>query len=659
MRSLNRPVRAERGMALVNVMMAIFVLTVVVATTAIATMGEATLSFDQMRGQQALAIAEAGAYRALAELRRRLTVDLDAQVRRPTTSTLDIRHICRSKEAPPPGPSREIVEIVTNYAYPLALARSDWTRVGETGMLRLGTPAARIRITDVETGRVIGAFDATVHVRWSGAPASCRYGGDQPERETMEFDYAIVATGWSGTATRTVCLRSPFADRCADWLPSANPTDWAGSYALTGGAYRGWPVVIERASYAQWGLLSLDASDTWLATGARLDGPVHSNAEIRVAGNPEFSGMVTQVTPAMRFHNCGVANSIAIQDPPADPNGYLENPGCDDPTFGNAVRGGGQGVTPIPTPAAANPSRASVGLSPVGPNATDQEVNDRTTDLPDGTAPVPHGVYVMDQCGAPGCGGIYIRGDVAELALASSGGHQEIFVTVDAPADPARAKMRIVLEPITRAVTTYWGPGWSSSRAYPAGTFNGVLYVSGSITSNADPAVSSGLYGVVNRQMRLTIAAHGEMRITDHLVYEAPPAGPGDDPANVLGLYSVSSDVTLVGALAPTDLYIDAAVLAPSGRFWVEGWDRIPPRGNVYFLGATVQRSLGAFGGFGPQSGYGRVMTFDRRLRSTVSPPFFPQSGVYTAIRWPAAGAAFPDGDALYDRPAWEELIGP
>jgi len=93
----------------------------------------------------------------------------------------------------------------------------------------------------------VGEFHATVYIRWSGAPATCVYGAAQPEQETMRFDYAVVAAGRVGTAVRTVCLRSPFADTCADWLPSAPPAGWAGSQVLTGGAHQGWPVVITLA----------------------------------------------------------------------------------------------------------------------------------------------------------------------------------------------------------------------------------------------------------------------------------------------------------------------------------------------------------------------------------------------------------------------------
>jgi hypothetical protein len=51
-------------------------------------------------------------------------------------------------------------------------------------------------------------------------------------------------------------------------------------------------------------------------------------------------------------------------------------------------------------------------------------------------------------------------------------------------------------------------------------------------------------------------------------------------------------------------------------------------------------------------------MTYDWRLRSNVSPPFFPQTDIYTAVRWPSPAVIFTNGDALYDRPQWEETAG-
>lgn len=683
MTAIWRLLRAERGVALVTVMLIIFMLTVVVAALAIATMGESTQSFDQLRGQQALAVAEAGAYRALAELRRRLSLDLDVRIggasaADPVTTATTVHNICRQEGTP----ARRTVEIVTEYAYPITLGTSDWVLTGPDGgtaVLGIGSAGTRIAMTDQSTGAALGDFYALIAVRSSGRfdpDADCQFGGTVPEQLTMWFDYAILAVGRSGNATRTVCLRNPGADRCPDWFPVATALP-DGSYVASGGTIRGFPVVIEKASYSRWALMLLDVGNVWLYTGTTINGPVHSNTNIRIAGNPVLNDVVTQVDADMVFANCNPASPVTIAIPSSNPNATLRTPGCDNTTgtvFRSTVTGG---AANIPLPTNANPSRTSVGLSPSGPNATDQDVRDRTTDLPNGPGTVPDGLYVMDECGAPNCGGIYIRGDVQQMVLSSESDMQVIRLTTLTNPDPAKRNMKVIIDPVTRRVTTCWGfvgpdggadcSGWSNSRTYAPGTFNGVVYVSGAITYDPDPSTSTGLYGVVNRQTRLTIAAQGEINVTNHLVYEAPPAGPGHNPANVLGLYSVDSQVVIEGSLTPNDLYVDAVVLAPSsiaspapgqGGFWVRGWDRLPVKGNIYHLGGTVQGRFGAFGGFSPDSGYGRVMTYDWRLRSNVAPPFFPVTDTYTAVRWPSPSVIFATGDPLYDRPQWEEMVG-
>ncbi|MGQ0568519.1 MAG: hypothetical protein ACT4P5_03150 [Armatimonadota bacterium] len=670
MSTMYRFLRAEKGVAMMAVIMAIFILTIVVAALAIATMGESSLSFDQLRGQQALSVAEAGAFRALADLRRRLSTDLNSQIQsasslNPSGTETNVRNICQQAGGPP---ARSLVEILTNYAWPAALGSSDWARTGDTATISIGTAGSRIQMTDRGTGALIGDFYATAMVRPSGAPATCLFGASTPEQDIMWFDFAILAVGRSasGTAQRTVCLRSSLADRCPDWFPAPS-VGWQGSYTITGGTSSGWPVLIEKAAYSQWALMLLNVGSVWLFTGTNVNGPIHSNTNIRIAGNPSLNQAVTQVLPDMTMFNCGSQVNIAV--PPSNPNATLQTPGCDNTSgnvFGSTVTAG---VASIPLPSNANPSRTSTGLTPTGANATNQEVRDRTTALPDGPGPVPDGLYVMDQCGSPACGGIYIRGDVQQMVLSSENNDQVIRITTQTNPDPLKQNMKIIVDPTTKALTLCWnfiGPdpgvgdcsGWGNSQVYAGATFNGVVYVSGSITSDPDPAASSGLYGIVNRAMPLTIATENDLRITNQLVYEAPPAGPNHNPLNVLGLYSVTSNVTIVGALTPNDLYVDAVVLAPTGKFWVEGWNTLAPKGNVYSLGGTVQGTFGAFGGFSPTTGYGRVMTYDWRLASNVSPPFFPLTDIYTAPRWQTPNPVFTNGDPLYNRPEWEEMVG-
>ncbi len=610
----------EQGVALLTVMLAIFILTLVVAALTVATMGETTLSFDQLRGAQALAVAEAGAYRALAELRRRIEVDLRNQVEARATEAA-IRAVCTDQAR-----NREVI---TTYAVPGG--GSAWTDDGSKASLEIGTPGSPILMTERGTGAAIGAFSARVLVRQSGRAPACSPSGQTPERHEMWFDYAIVSTGTVQNATRTVCLRSPGADACPRWL--------AGNPAASG---QGFPVLVERAAYSQKALLVFGASDVWMFDTTTFPGPVHMNRYLQIWGGPTFLDLVSQSDNAVRFGNNGSPVFLATGS----------NPPYDVPRGGPIERG----APSIPAPdLSSNPARAAVGLPPSGSDPGPTEIRGGASDLPDSSGVVPQGTYIMDQrCSTTGCGGIYIRGDASRLVTAVEGGLQVIYVrvpgaSVATPVQPG-PDIKIVLDPGAATVTTFWGPLWEYTRTYNGVRLNGLIYVDGGITASR---VGEGLYGVVQQGTRLTIAATGEIRITDHLVYQRPPAGPGDNPQNVLGLWSRGGNVTIEGSLTPRNLYVDAAVLTPVGKFWVRGWNTLPDKGTISFLGGTVQQTYGEFGGFDPIRGYGRAMTYDWRLRSNVSPPFFPLTPGYTAPRWPVITP-----DVLYDKPQWEEMVG-
>jgi len=649
-----RSVRSQRGVALIAVMLALLVLSLIVSAMVFMTMGESTMSFGQLHNQQALAAAEAGAYRMLAELRHRVEVngELSTQLALRGATALELDAICR-------GDSHSVrlpINLLTDYAYPTT--GNDWRQAGDAAILELGTSTAPIVMSDSSTGAAIGSFHATLHVRSSGNPLrDCVLAGDD-SRFLMWFDYAIVSTGRVANAVKTVCLRSPNADRCADWVSGVS---WSPSND-------GVPILVQRESVARYAAMLLSSSPAGSSSfysGAVINGKVHSNSRIRITGNPTFNATVTQVDADMLFSGCGTDTNITIQQPSVNPNSYLRVPGCDLPTFNNTV------ATASPESAAGtNPARAAVGMAPydgAGEPAS-ADVRGASNDDAYAAGALRDGVYVMDACGASSCG-IYIQGDVQQMVLRSENGRQVILLTIGTSWDSAQRNQKIIVDPATGTVQRCWMlsgsdpgmgdcAGWASTRSYVGLTFNGVMFINGSITSDSNPAGSSGLYGMVNRNTRLTLAADREIRITDHLIYETPPAAPGHNPINVLGVWSRSGDVTIVGALTPHDVYIDAVILAPNGRFWVEGWNLPPARGNVYFLGSTVQNTFGAFGGFNPDTGYGRVMGFDWRLSSDVRPPHIPKAQHFTSVRLPSDAWIFAHGDPLYFRPEWEEVIG-
>ncbi|MGH2454617.1 MAG: hypothetical protein ACRDF5_12825 [bacterium] len=643
MRTLVRFGQEQSGVAMISALLAIFILTVVVAGLTMATMGETGVSFDQTRANQALHLAEAGAYRALAELRRRMVNDLDANVRAATPLTL--QGYCNSNEG---------WRIVATYG------GAGWVddAMNRRAVLAGGTAGAPIEVLDA-AGAVLGSFYATIYVRPADNsppnPNVCISSG--VESYQMLFDYFIVATGITRDAQRTICLKNPGnVTNCGEWVAAAapgapNPGDPVFDSAP---ASHGWMVLVEKASYSRWALMLLTSSAVWLTDSSSFNGPVHTNDRFLIWGDPTFGSSVAQTQPTVQFGNGGSPVLLAAD----------ENPPEDEPIY-QATRLA-LGAASIAAPTNNNPWWAVLGDDPARAGMpSNQDVRRATTALVDNTAAVPNGVYFMDQCGNPTCGGIFVQGSVANMVLAVESGKQTIIVI---PSNLALPPKKYILDSATDTRECTGPPAYATCVSKGKG-FNGMVFVKGAINYTAGNP-QTGLYGTVQRDTRLTIATDGRLAITDHVVYESPPVGANDPIPNVLGLYSWCStpptcparNVVVAGALAPNNLFIDASVLAPWGMFWVEGWNTLPDKGTLHFLGGTVQNTFGAWGGFATDAmgnvtgytGYGREMTFDARFLTNNAPPFFPLTNQYAAPRYPRLTP-----DPLYDRPLWEELTSP
>ncbi len=636
------PLRSQSGVAMVTAILAIFILTVVVAGLTMATMGETGISFDQSRSSQALHLAEAGAYRALAELRRRMVYDLDANVR--WADRLQVQGWCNGNQG---------WKFVSDYG------GAGWVddNANRRAVLSMGSAGAPIEVQDT-TGAVLGSFYATIYVRPADntpgpSPNVCNDTG--VESYQMLFDYFIVATGLTRDAERTVCLKNPGnVANCGAWLASVAPgsPDPGDDTWDSPPASHGWMILIEKASYSRWALMMLTTSSTWLTDSATFNGPVHTNDRFLIWGDPTFGSSVSQVQPDVMFGNGGSPVLLAAdQNAPTDVPNYLAT----------RMTLGAQSIL---APGDNNPWWAVLGDDPARSGMpSNADTRNRTTALADNGTPIPNGIYFMDQCANPSCGGIFVQGQVNNMVLAVESGKQTITIIPTLGVPPKK----YILDSSTDTRECTGPPSYATCVSMGKG-FNGVVFTTGAIAYTAGNP-QTGLYGTVQQDTRLTIAADGAIAVTDHLVYEAPPAGANDSVQNVLGLYAWCStaptcpnrNVTVVGSMTPNDLYIDASVLSPWGKFWVEGWDTLPDKGTLHFLGGTVQDTFGEWGGFAVDgsgniigyTGYGRDMTFDARFLTNNAPPFFPLTTQYTAPRYPRLTP-----DPLYDRPLWEELAG-
>lgn len=656
--------RDQSGVAMASALLAIFILTIVAASLVLASMGETSISASHIRSVQAFQLAEAGAYRALAELRKRISVDFDSNIR--SASRAEVANACASGRG---------WTLITTYADPLPaqeLGTVRWVNGQDSDRftsLAIGSSTSPIEVRDA-SGQLIGSFYATIYVRPDGTPNRCfDPGPNRPESYAMNFDHFIVATGIVRDAQRTICLKNSFnRANCGNWLASS---------AKAGASWdsrNGWELVVGEAAYSRWALMLLAppaGPGTFLFTGASYAGPVHSNGALAFWGTPTFTDSVTQVESQAWFGNGG--SPLALAD--------YHNPPRDEPNYAPERRLQ-RGVDPIPRPRNHNPFWAVLGNENCLADGscempTDRQIREQISELQPNDKRVPDGIYFVDGgrrsggCGQFTCGGIFVQGHVTRLQLVVDGNRQVIFI--DTAGD--RSRKISLLDSVVRVCD---GPDpYTVCRDVNHG-FNGMIFVNGNVTA-------AGLHGVVDADTRLTVAADGEIRITDNLVYENPPTGSRDSVPNILGLYAWCSNprldnscpetpqhgprnVTVDGAMTPgcegdpcPGLTIHAAVLAPWGQFWVEGYDTLPEKGTLHLLGGTVQARFGPWGSFVTDSngnvldtrGYAREMTYDPRFLVNFAPPFFPYTGIYTAPRF---GPLQPV-DTLYDRPIWEELV--
>ena len=106
--------------------------------------------------------------------------------------------------------------------------------------------------------------------------------------------------------------------------------------------------------------------------------------------------------------------------------------------------------------------------------------------------------------------------------------------------------------------------------------------------------------------------------------------------ADVLGL--VAEQNVVVSQAAPSDVTIQASIMALNESFAVENWWVGPPKGTLSVLGGMIQSRRGPVGTFSGStgatlSGYSKNYRYDTRL-ATMAPPFYPTTTQYRAIMW-------------------------
>lgn len=220
-----------------------------------------------------------------------------------------------------------------------------------------------------------------------------------------------------------------------------------------------------------------------------------------------------------------------------------------------------------------------------------------------------------------------------------------------------------VLEKLDTTVTpNVWRPVLNSE-GQAITHFNGVIYVDGGVDRFLGPTAAgtgatrpNASAPAVAAFSQLTLAAKETVRITGDLKYESPPCsssptrGAGGtvvgatcenlDATNVLGVYAESANI-LIGhnngygspLNAPDNVTIHAVLMAGKGIVGVEDFRSGTSHGTVNLLGGIIENDYGGFGTFNTatgnmSTGYSRTFTYDQRMYSTVSPPYFPTIGL-------------------------------
>lgn len=158
--------------------------------------------------------------------------------------------------------------------------------------------------------------------------------------------------------------------------------------------------------------------------------------------------------------------------------------------------------------------------------------------------------------------------------------------------------------------------GWTNQVvAAPA---NGAIFVNG-----GDAMVSGTLDG------SLTIGTSDNIVIEDHIDYAVDPqVDPTSD--DMLGL--IAEQEVQVPTSAPSNLRINASVMAIDESFDVVNSSSLPNKGNLTIYGGLIQTRRGTVGTISG-NGYTKDYHYDDRLAET-SPPFYPTTGEYEIVMW-------------------------
>jgi hypothetical protein len=468
-----------------------------------------------------------------------------------------------------------------------------------------------------------------------------RLSDDNPAVDPVVVEYNtsidIIPTGVDVPASTDITYKHTF--HYAYTLTSEGDANIGGQHNQATRVKTGFfDLSVERPSFATYGYFTEHMRDAkgnqlWFYDGEVYGGPTHVNSTTDSSafyGNPTFTG-----------------DFSSVQGNPGDTyqtSGAIVAGGPDAPEFQQAQK---WGVAPIDLPdnhwsqlrAAVGDTEHASDQNPV----TDTEL--RTLMGMGGAGPISQGVYYAPNDNSTGSaaplGGIYVKGDAAEIKFETDGDSQIVTITQNntdgGTYDGAQTwVLRDNLASGSVTVTHNGSPAgtWSNTN------LNGVIHVDGKVAALKGDGSSTP---DIQPDAQITLSVANDIMVADNITYSEDPRGPdgvsgnADDtnPANVLGLFTSGGNVMLAKT-APADLQLHASVLAAANNKGVgaeglatpTGYDKAyPDKGKWNLLGGLIEntdQTTGVIYSSGLKTGYTWNFNYDNRFKAGVAPPYFP-----------------------------------
>ncbi len=581
----------EQGMALITTMMCLMLCTSLGLAVLFNSTGEAALSGGFMRNEQAFYAADAGIGIAREAIRKELNNAIKNPTITPATLSYSTRVVYDN------GVPYTLVTVDTAQ---LSTALSNSQLLGATGVPATTAKAAVVNVNrlnamtnsgytvDINVELVNVTNIGVLDLQYVGLNSSfVKVALDYAQRvasATATYRYTVTSTGNNGVSSGNINRAT--ANAVEVGLISAT---------LEATIVKGGALQPPTQSFSEFGTFLNHWNGTSVWASGVFQGKVHSNDAMRYNSSNivTFVGAVTQANSNYIHNNTSYAvsgivpNSVpktgmnvnstytttAVKELPknsfSQELAVLNSSGVPDSTYPAATTGALAGLPPKPTAA-----QLAAELRDVSNSAA---VISGTT--------IANGIYlpVVNNGGVNAIdgGGIYVKGDVAELKLSISGESQvyaikqgTVTTTITITPPTATSSGQTV---ITRGSTTqtYQGVPLDKHSSVSSEYKPGVqLFVDGAISQLHGAAASSGAVPAsISKNTSLSITSTSDIQVTGSITYEEPVLTATGSaityannytPKNVLGLFTNSGkmiwkpDTAYTGTNA--SMTVDAAI---------------------------------------------------------------------------------------------------